>query len=163
MNSVLYLDVAAARIDTRDFFPEFLLAGVKGLIVTPGSTLGEPSDLRGESNFDWPFARHLGDSDCLSDKIFFRINDLGVEGESNKVNWRSLRPEIGLEGGELSESGWEPSRFWVSAGDGMRRRRRRRASFNGDGELTGELPVNAGKGKTHRSSPPDPDKPESML
>ena len=41
MNSDLYLDVAAARIETRDFLlPDDLFAGVNGLIVIPGSTFG---------------------------------------------------------------------------------------------------------------------------
>lgn len=153
--------MAAARIETRDFFPEFRLAGVKGLMVSPGSTRGDPRDLLGESNLaPDPLVLHRGDSDWRSDRIFFRINDLGVDGESKRVSWRRRRPEIGLEGGEDSESGWDPSRFWASDGDGMSRRRRRRANFSGEGELTGELPVRAGKGRTQRSSPPDPERPK---
>ena len=94
----MYLEVAAALIETRDFLlAEFLFAGVNGFMVMPGSTFGLSDRLiRGECNF-----LYLGESEC-------RPIDLGVRGESNKVNLRRRLAATGLLVGDDSESGMNP-------------------------------------------------------
>ena len=92
MNSVLYLLVAVALIDTLVLFSEFLLAGVNGFSVTPGSIFGVKFP-RGESIF----RKRRGRPSLRSHKRLAIA--LGVFGESKSANWRIRLLEIGLPAG----------------------------------------------------------------
>ena len=173
MNSDLYLDVAAARIETRDFLlPDDLFAGVNGLIVIPGSTFGlwdrlAPEILGPDDRIDgeWIFDRYRGDSEC-------REIDRGVLGESKSVNLRRRLAATGLLVGDDSESGINPG-LWLavwswrlrrSCGEGTTKRRRRRASFKGEHAISwGDLSDEPDFGFDSSPHDPEPERPKNIL
>ena len=92
----------------------------------------------------------------------------GVRGESNSVNFRSLRAATGDEVGEHSVSGAKPHSWampWARAGD---KRRRRRANLRGEGDDDERCSTSMGRinwaGWILRSSlhEPLPERPERM-
>ena len=122
--------MAAARIDTRLFlFLLFRFAGVKGLIVIPGSLWGNRGlsyDCRITDFLEVGVRDQRGDSRC-------RTMLRGVRGESKRVNLRRRREAIGELVGEDSVSGAKPQSLVARAGEPASRRRLR-ASFSGEGD-----------------------------